>query len=134
MTKFHFFLAANILIKPMLLAPKLTIAEALRSIEHLGKCNVPRHKKVIISIGASDLRNGIKLFDMRKQFVTLFTTCLRNGYKPLITTIASFDSPELNRKADIFNSFLMQNFSNVFDVFTAVRSGFGLSLSTMTKP
>lgn len=82
-----------------------------------------RRKKVLISIGATDLRINRPFGDMKRDFTHLFLECDRLGLKPLITTILCFDSPDLKLRADMFNKFLMENFENVVDMQQVGRYG-----------
>lgn len=73
-------------------------------------------KKVLISIGATDLRNDCSFGDLKRDFTHLFLKCEEYGLKPLITTIQCIDTPELKLRADMFNKFLMENFIGVIDL------------------
>lgn len=126
---------ASIAPNAALFAPQLTIAQATIAIERLSmfKKNdgTKKKRKLIISIGATDLRTKTPLIMMRKQFVTLFLTCERNGYDPLITTIACYDSPQLHQKANIFNEFLKTQFEKVIDLEMGLHSGLNLLMGNM---
>lgn len=100
-----------------------TIAEALQMLE-LRKERMQEHKqKVLISIGATDLRNNQSFGDMKRDFTRLFFKCEEYGLKPLITTIQCIDSPQHKVRADMFNAFLMANFENVVDLREVARFG-----------
>lgn len=82
-----------------------------------------KKKKVLISIGATDLKNGRPFFEMKREFTKLFMFCQQSGLKPLITTILCFDTPEIKAKADMFNDFLLESFENVVDMRQVIRHG-----------
>lgn len=130
---FNVHLASQVSVKHLLTGSQLTMAEAIRNIEQIASRQTKRTKKLLISIGVTDIRNGMSLCEMRKEFTTLFLACEHLGYKPLITTVCCYDSPCLNEKAEIFNDFLKDNFDRVFDVANAVRHGFGTSLLDLKK-
>lgn len=92
-----------------------------------------KRRKVLISIGASDIRNGAALFDMKRDFSNLFMRCEELGLKPLITSVICFDSPELKAKADIFNEFLIDCFENVIDMRQVIRSGMSDIMTSLNK-
>lgn len=92
-----------------------------------------RKKKVLISMGATDLRSGRALFEMKRDFTRLFLLCDNYGLKPLITTILCIDTPELKRKSDIFNKFLMENFENVIDMHKVGLYGLSEVMSSLNK-
>lgn len=100
-----------------------TIADALNMLNMRIDNLRQGRKKVLISIGASDLRNGRLFGDMKRDFTHLFLECDRHGLKPLITTVLCIDSPELKLRADLFNRFLVENFENVVDMHQVGRHG-----------
>lgn len=100
-----------------------TIAEAFQMLELQKDRLRERKKKVLISIGATDLRNNQSFGDMKYDFTNLFLKCYEYGLKPLITTILCIDSPQLKLRADMFNAFLMENFDNVVDMQQVSRHG-----------
>lgn len=102
----------------------LSCAEALSRLDMVSERLKQKKKKVLISIGATDLRNGKPLYEMKRDFTRLFMYCHQNKLKPLITTIMCFDTPELKTKADIFNDFLLDSFENVIDLRQVQRIGF----------
>lgn len=100
-----------------------TIAEAIDMVE-IQKDRLQQRKiKVLISIGATDLRNNRSFGDLKRDFTTLFLRCDELGLKPLVTTILCIDSPEHKQRADMFNKFLMENFENVVDMQQVGRYG-----------
>lgn len=82
-----------------------------------------RKTKVLISIGATDLRNNRSFGELKRDFTNLFLTCEALRLKPLITTVLCIDSPELKLRADMLNKFLMENFTNVVDMQQVGRYG-----------
>lgn len=100
-----------------------TIADALYMLNIKRDSLQQGRKKVLISIGASDLRNDRPFGDMKRDFTHLFLECDRLGLKPLITTVLCIDSPDLKLRADMFNNFLMENFENVVDMQQVGRYG-----------
>lgn len=109
----------------------LSIDDAIKMIEIQKDRLRQRNKKVLISIGATDLRGAKRLFDMKRDFTRLFLKCEEFGLRPLITTILCFDTPLIKKKADIFNKFLLQNFVNVVDMREVGRYGLAEALSTV---
>lgn len=89
-----------------------------------------RKKKVLISLGATDIRRQSSFGQMKQDFTSLFLRCDQFGLKPLITTVLCFDSPELKTRADCFNRFLMENFENVIDMREVTRCGLTEVLTT----
>lgn len=102
---------------------KNTIQEALHMLEIQKDRLRQRKKKVLISIGATDLRNNCSFGKMKHDFTHLFLKCDEYGLKPLITTVLCIDSPELKLRADMFNTFLKECFDNVIDVQEVGRCG-----------
>lgn len=100
-----------------------TIVEASQMVEIKKDRLQERKIKVLISIGATDLRNNRSFGDLKRDFTHLFLRCDALGLKPLITTILCIDSPELKLRADMFNKFLMENFENVVDMQQVGRFG-----------
>lgn len=100
-----------------------TIAEALYMLDIQKDRLQQRRKKVLISIGATDLRMAHSFGDMKRDFTHLFLQCDALGLKPLVTTVYCIDSPELKERADLFNKFLMENFENVVDMKQVGRIG-----------
>lgn len=100
-----------------------TIADALHMLNLQKDRLQARRKKVLISIGASDLRNNRSFGEMKRDFTHLFLECDHLGLKPLVTTVLCFDSPELKLRADMFNKFLLENFENVVDMQLVGRYG-----------
>lgn len=99
------------------------MADALNML-NLKKENLKQgRKKVLISIGASDLRNNRSFGEMKRDFTHLFLECDGLGLKPLITTVLCIDSPDLKLRADMFNQFLKENFENVVDMQQVGRYG-----------
>lgn len=82
-----------------------------------------KKRKVLISIGATDLRSEKPLYELKRDFTKLFLLCNELKLKPLITTVLCFDSPVIKEKSDIFNEFLLQSFRNVIDMREVVRLG-----------
>lgn len=93
-----------------------TIGQALHMLEIQKFQLQERKKKVLISIGVTDLRNNRSFGDLKRDFTTLFLRCDEYGLRPLITTILCIDSPQLKLRADMFNRFLKDNFENVVDI------------------
>lgn len=102
-------------------------------LETKAECLQKRKKKVLISIGATDLKNNQPLFEMKRDFTNLFLLCDQRGLKPLITTVLCFDTPELKRRADIFNKFLLESFENVIDMRLVGMVGFSEIMSTLNQ-
>lgn len=100
-----------------------TIAEARHMLNNLKDRLQQRRTKVLISIGATDLRNNRSFGDMKHDFTHLFLECDRLKLKPLITTIHCIDSPDHKLRADLFNKFLMENFDNVVDMHQVGQYG-----------
>lgn len=94
----------------------MMITDALHMLEiqkvRLQECK----KKVLISIGATDLRNNNSFISMTQNIMDLFSKCDEYGMEPLITTVLCIDTPQLSSRADTFNKFLMENFHNVLDI------------------
>lgn len=101
----------------------LTFVDALKMVEAQHNLLQAKKRQVMLAIGVTDLRNGRSLCDMKRDFTALFLCCTKYNFKPLITTIVCFDSPELKAKADLFNKFLMDCFENVIDMRDALRCG-----------
>lgn len=110
-----------------------TIAEATKMIESEKEKLQSRKKKVLLSIGTTDLKNNQRLTQMKLEYTKLFLLCHGMNLKPLITTIHCFDTPELKAKADIFNDFLRDSFQNVVDMQEVMRFGLGEVMATMNK-
>lgn len=110
-----------------------TIAEATKVLDSLKEKLQSRKKKVIISIGTTDLRNDKLFSQMKMEFSKLFLLCQDLNLKPLITTIHCFDTPELKAKADMFNEFLLDNFKNVVDMRDVIRYGLGNVITSLYK-
>lgn len=70
---------------------------------------------VLLSIGETDLRRGMSLYEMKRLFTSIFLACESYKLKPLVTTVMCW-GPKLSRKANIFNKFIMDNFANVVDM------------------
>lgn len=111
----------------------LTIADAIKNIEVQHHTLQNKKRKVMIAIGATDLRNNRKLYDIKREFTALFLLCDKYGLKPLITTILCIDSPELKAKADIFNKFLTDSFENVIDMRAVLRCGLADVMTSLNK-
>lgn len=111
----------------------LTFAEVYHSLEKTQERLKQRKKKVLISLGATDLRKNRRLFEMKRDFTKLFLLCNDLGLKPLVTTVSCFDTPELKRRSDIFNQFLMQNFENVIDMDLVGMNGLCDLMSTLNN-
>lgn len=100
-----------------------TFIDAINMLEIQKERLQQRRKKVLISLGASDLRINRSFGDMKRDFTHLFLKCDEYGLKPLVTTILCIDTPELKLRADMFNRFLMENFQNVVDMGQVGRHG-----------
>ena len=111
----------------------LTIADAMKMVEVQHHTLQNKKRKVMIAIGATDLRNSRSLPDMKRDFTALFLVCDKYGLKPLITTILCFDSPELKAKADLFNKFLTDCFENVIDMRAVLRCGLADVMTSLNK-
>lgn len=111
----------------------LSISEAYTKIETQKKMLQAKKRKVLISIGVTDLRFGKTLPEMRREFTELFLRCEEYGLKPLITTLLCYDSPELKGMADSFNAFLMDSFENVIDMRDVLKSGLAEVMTVMNE-
>lgn len=112
----------------------LTIFEATNRIRQTGKDRLQqRKKKVLISIGVTDIKQNRSLSDMKREFTHLFLLCDEYGLKPLITTILCFESPQLKQRADIFNRFLIESFENVVDMRSVLTVGLPEVMSSLNK-
>lgn len=110
-----------------------TIADAMKKVEAQHHTLQNKKRKVMIAIGATDLRNNRSLVDMKRDFTALFLLCDKYGLKPLITTILCFDSPQLKAKADLFNEFLTNCFENVIDMRAVLRCGLADVMTSLNK-
>lgn len=111
----------------------LTIADALKMVETQHKTLQEKKRKVMIAIGATDIRNGRTLCEIKRDFTSLFLRCDGYGLKPLITTILCFDSPELREKAEYFNNFLIECFENVIIMRDVLKTGLADVMTSMNK-
>lgn len=111
----------------------LTLADAIKMVEVQQKTLQMKKRKVLIAIGATDLRNGRSFRDIKRDFTTLFMRCDELELKPLITTIICFDSPELKTKADIYNKFLIECFENVVVMGDVMKIGLADVMTSMNK-
>lgn len=87
-----------------------------------------RSRGVLLSIGETDLRNGLPLYEMKRLFTMLFVTCESEQLMPLVTTVMCTGPAELVEKANIFNAFLRANFTNVIDIMDVVVTGLEATL------
>lgn len=120
-------------LRTMLCNHEQTIAEAFMMLHEKKEWLQKKKKKVLISIGASDLRTNKGLGEMKRDFVNLFLLCDKYDLKPLITTVLCFDSPMLKRKADMFNQFLVESFENVIDLHLVGLYGLTEVMSTLNQ-
>lgn len=111
----------------------LTIAQAIHRVTKEKTTLQSKKRKLIISIGTTDLRENHSLCDMRRDFTALFLLCDEFNLKPLITTIICFDTPYLKKKADIFNQFLLECFDNVIDLSEVMKTGLSGVMTAMNK-
>lgn len=110
-----------------------TMAEALDMVKVQKDRLKQRGKKVLISIGATDLRLDRSFGDMKREFTELFMECESYGLKPLITSIYCIDTPELKVRADMFNGFLTKNFQNVVDMRRVGQYGLAKAIMMSQK-
>lgn len=92
-----------------------------------------KKKKVVLSIGATDLKDGQSLQEMKRDFTKLFLFCEEQGLKPLVTTILCYDTPQIKEKADIFNGFLLKSFENVVDMRKVMQYGLAEAMTSLNK-
>ncbi|XP_031628559.1 serine/arginine-rich splicing factor 4-like isoform X2 [Contarinia nasturtii] len=111
----------------------LLISDAKKLVHQQREILKEKKRKVIISLGASDLRSNRKFSEMRRDITGLFLMCHEYKLKPLITTILCFDNIELKRKADLFNQFLFECFENVVDMRDVMKSGLSEVMTAMNK-
>lgn len=111
----------------------MTFAKAYELVEIRKPILQQKKRKVLISLGATDIKIGTPLQDMRRDFTKLFLRCEELGLKPLITTVLCFDTPVIKAKADIFNEFLIESFENVIDMREVLRSGMSGVMTTLNK-
>lgn len=90
-----------------------------------------RTKNIVISIGETDLYRGTPLFQMKRDFAYLYLLCVDNNLKPLVTTIMCTGPGLIAQKADIFNAFIMANFTNVIDLWDVAHRGLESAILNM---
>lgn len=87
--------------------------------------------KVIVNIGAADICRGTNFREMAENFMELLDTCHKLNMDPTITTVLPFRATEraeeISWKANAFNKFLLENFTNVIDLWAC----FSIGLSRM---
>lgn len=109
----------------------MTITEALQKVEKMKTILQVKKRKVLISIGATDLKTDKPLHELTRDFTKLFLLCDELKLKPLITTVLCFDNPIIKEKADIFNKFLLKCFQNVIDLRKAAQEGFSQVINNL---
>lgn len=118
-------IAAGESVKSMFCERQKTIGSVL---EFVSKLKDKHSKGVLLSIGETDLRNGLPLYEMKRLFTMLFVSCESEQLMPLVTTIMCTGPPELVEKANIFNAFIRANFTNVIDIMDVVINGLEATL------
>lgn len=109
-----------------------TIDQAIESIQ-----NSPDNFdcRAIINIGTTDIGQGIGFHDLCISYIQLIQLCLARGMKPIITTLmpTGSTSTDVLWKIFNFNKFLMENYTNVIDLWSCLSNGFGAQLSGFLK-
>lgn len=93
--------------------------------------------KVIVNIGAADICRGTSFRHMTIDFMNLMETCTKLNMEPTITTVLPFGATEKGEeiawKAHSFNKFLLENFTNVIDLWSCFTIGMSRLLSQQFK-
>lgn len=78
------------------------------------------NKTVIINIGSVDILHGQQLIDMQYDFKHLVQVCKKNNISLIITTLAPLGNrshyPELRNRLEMFNKYLIDNYSRTHKV------------------
>lgn len=115
-----------------------TIAEAIELVRSKNVDDIPVNPvNVIINIGAADIGRGKTFVQMVKNFMELIDTCIKLNMEPTITTILPVGTHAMSEqhawKVHLFNQFLMDNFSDVVDLWACFAIGFSRTLGTLLK-
>lgn len=82
--------------------------------------------RFLINLGTTDIVNGISFHNLIQQYVELIKTCNEFEILPTILTLMPFtgehNSIELNWIIREFNTFLMDTFKNVIDLWKILFS------------
>lgn len=109
-----------------------TIQQAIESVE-TSPANFD--SRVIINIGMTDICQGIGFHDICMRYIQLVHLCKARGMKPTITTLMPIGSPSMDVlwKVLNFNKFLLENYTNVIDLWSCLSYGLGEKLSGFLK-
>lgn len=109
-----------------------TIADAIQVVKRLP---MQQDRRVIINIGITDITQGNKFEDLRKEFNDLINLCIEKKMKPIITTLVPFDAADMKtmKRLHNFNIHLKKNYKNVVDFFNARTLGLCNVLYSLMK-
>lgn len=115
-----------------------TIADAIvlirtKNLENEAKEVPAEPVRAIVNIGAADVCRGTSFRQMVENFMELMETCAKFNIEPTITTLMPFrateNGDELAWKTSKFNEFLVENFSNVINLWSCFGIGLGRTLA-----